>query len=73
MTLTLDIDLFEIGLTVEYYFEHTTGDEIAYPVIEGVYHKGTDLYELLSTGIIEKLQDEIYEHYAELGYDYDSE
>lgn len=73
MTLILDIDLFEITFTVEYYFEHTTGDEIAYPVIEGVFHKGTDFYDLLNTGTIEALLEKIYEHYADLEYDYDGE
>lgn len=73
MTLILDIDLSEITFTVEYYFEHTTGDELAYPVIEGVYHRGADLYDLLSTGTIERLLEKIYEHYADLEYDYDGE
>ena len=71
MTRSLDLELYEVPLTVEYYIDHVIGTEKAYVVIQQVNHLGGNIEDLLSDRQIDMLEQKIYEHLADLEIDYD--
>ena len=71
MTRSLDLELYEVPLTVEYYIDYEVGTEHAYVVIQQVNHLGGNIDDLLSDRQIDMLEQKIYEHLADLEIDYD--
>ena len=71
MTRSLDLELYDVPLTVEYYIDYEVGTEHAYVVIQQVNHLGGNIEELLSNQQMHILEQKIYEHLADLEMDYD--
>jgi hypothetical protein len=71
MTRSLDLELYEVPLTVEYYIDYEVGTEHAVVVIQQVNHLGGNIDDLLSDRQIDMLEQKIYEHLADLEIDYD--
>ena len=71
MTRSLDLELYDVPLTVEYYIDYVIGTEDAVVVIQQVNHLGGNIEELLSNQQMDILEQKIYEHLADLEMDYD--
>jgi hypothetical protein len=71
MTRSLDLELYDVPLTVEYYIDHVIGTEDAVVVIQQVNHLGGNIEELLSNQQMDILEQKIYDHLADLEIDYD--
>lgn len=71
MTRSLDLELYDVPLTVEYYIDYVIGTEDAIVVIQQVNHLGGNIEELLSNQQMDILEQKIYEHLADLEMDYD--
>lgn len=67
MTHSLDIVIYDVEVTVEYYFDNDVYDN-TYPVIEVINHKGENIIDLMNPSAIALCEEQITMHYADLEF-----